>query len=346
MRPLTIRRVVGYCLILLAVALPVVLVSLKFGAVPVSLYGLGRDLVRVALGKGSELSSEYRLIVFDIRLPRIVLGLLVGAALSVAGTSFQALLRNPLADPYVLGVSSGAALGAILSIVLEPFLHLSAALSAFLTPMGAFLGALGTIVVVYFLGRKGGQLNSATLLLAGVISASFLSSIIIFLMTTLTGGYFHNMAFWLMGDLSTAPPWQLIGFLGIGILLATAAIYTTAVDLNLLLAGEQEAIHLGVDIRHVRLIVYVGASVLTALAVSFGGAVGYVGLLVPHAMRFLFGPDHRVLLPTAALGGAIAVVIADTLARTVVAPRDLPIGAVTAVVGAPFFIYLMRRRLA
>jgi iron complex transport system permease protein len=346
MRPLTIRRVLGYCLILAAAALVVVLIALKLGAVPVSLYGLGRDLVRVALGNRSELSSEYRMIVFDLRLPRIVLGLLVGAALSVAGTSFQALLRNPLADPYILGVSSGAAVGAILSLMLAPFLNLPPSVAALLTPLGAFLGALGTIVAVYFLGRREGHLNSPTLLLAGVISASFLSAVIMFLMSTLSGGNLRGMAFWLMGDLSSSAPWKLVGFLAVGILIAAGAIYTTAADLNLLLAGEQEAMHLGVDIRHVRLVVYIAASVLTGLAVSFGGTIGYVGLLVPHAMRLLFGPDHRILLPTAALGGAIAVVVADTVARTVAAPKELPIGAVTAIVGAPFFIYLLRRRLA
>jgi iron complex transport system permease protein len=346
MRPLTIRRVLGYCLILTAVGLIVVILALKLGAVPVSLYGLGRDLIRVALGNRSQLSAEYRLIVFDIRLPRIVLGLLVGAALSVAGTSFQALLRNPLADPYVLGVSSGAAVGAILALIAAPFLNLSPSLAALLTPLGAFLGALATIVAVYFLGRKEGQLNSATLLLAGIISASFLSAVIMFLMTTLTGGNLRGIAFWLMGDLSTSPPWNLVVFLAVGILIAAGAIYTTAADLNLLLAGEQEAMHLGVDIRRVRLVVYIGASVLTGLAVSFGGAIGYVGLLVPHAMRLFFGADHRILLPTAALGGAIAVVIADTMARTVVAPKELPVGAMTAIVGAPFFIYLLRRRLS
>ena len=346
MRPLTYRRVLGYCAILAVVAFFVVIIALKLGAVPVSLYGLGRDVVRVALGKSSELSTEYRLIVFDIRLPRIVLGILVGASLSVAGVSFQALLRNPLADPYVLGVSSGAAVGAILSLIAAPYLNLSPSLAAFLTPFGAFLGALGTIVAVYFLGRREGQINSSTLLLAGIISASFLSAVIMFLMTTLTGGNLRGIAFWLMGDLSTFPPWNLVGFLAVGILLAAGAIYTTAADLNLLLAGEQEAMHLGVDIPRVRLVVYVSASVLTGLAVSFGGAIGYVGLLVPHAMRLFFGADHRVLLPTAALGGAIAVVIADTMARTIVAPRELPVGAMTAIVGAPFFIYLLRRRIA
>jgi len=320
-------------------------VALKFGAVPVSLYALGRDLLRVLFGQSSQISSDYGLIVVNIRLPRILLGILVGASLSVAGTSFQALLRNPLADPYVLGVSSGASLGAILALIAEPYLTLSPMLAALLTPLGAFLGAAATIAAVYFLGRREGQIDSTTLLLGGVIMGSFISAIIMFLMSTLSGSL-RGVSFWLMGDLSTPLQRSVYWILGIGFIVASGAIYTTASDLNLLLAGEKEAMHLGVDVPRVRLVVYIAASFLTGLAVSVSGAVGYVGLIVPHVMRFIFGSDHRTLLPTAAIGGAIAVVLADTLARTVVAPTEVSVGAVTAVVGAPLFIYLLRRRLA
>jgi iron complex transport system permease protein len=346
MRPLTLRRLLLQCSILAVVLFAVVVVALKLGAVPVSLYGLGRDLIHVLLRQTSQLSSDYGMIVIEIRLPRILLAIFVGASLAVAGTSFQALLRNPLADPYVLGVSSGAALGAILALIAEPHLALPTSLAALFTPLGAFLGAAATIAAVYFLGRRQGQIDSGTLLLAGIISASFLSAIILFLMTTLTGRDFRGMAFWLMGDLSSSLQSSLRWVLGVGFLVATGAIYTTASDLNLLLAGEKEAMHLGVDVRRVRLVVYIAASILTGLAVSVSGAIGYIGLLVPHVMRLLFGSDHRILLPTAAFGGAIAVVIADTLARTVVAPSELPVGAMTAIVGAPLFIYLLRRRIA
>jgi iron complex transport system permease protein len=184
------------------------------------------------------------------------------------------------------------------------------------------------------------------LLLGGIITASFLSAIIMFLMTTLTGRDLHGVEFWLMGDLSTSLQPSLRWVLGVGFVLATATIYTTASDLNLLLSGEKEAMHLGVDVPRVRLVVYIAASLLTGLAVSVSGAIGYVGLLVPHVMRLIFGSDHRVLIPTAALGGAIAVVIADTLARTVVAPSELPVGAMTAMAGAPLFLYLLRRKFA
>jgi len=345
MRPLTLRRLLLQCSILVVILFVTVVIALKFGAVPVSLYALGRDLLHVIFGQSRQISSDYGLIVVNIRLPRILLGIIVGASLSVAGTSFQALLRNPLADPYVLGVSSGAALGSILALIAEPHLTISPALAALLTPLGAFLGAAATVAAVYFLGRREGQIDSSTLLLGGVITASFLSAVIMFLMSTLSGNL-RGLAFWLMGDLSTSLQKSVYWFLGIGFVAATGAIYTTASDLNLLLAGEKEAMHLGVDVPRVRLVVYIAASLLTGLAVSVSGAIGYVGLIVPHVMRLIFGSDHRTLLPTAALGGAIAVVFADTLARTVVAPSELAVGAVTAVVGAPLFIYLLRRRLA
>ena len=211
------------------------------------------------------------------------------------------------------------------------------------TPFAAFAGAAATITAVYFLGQREGQLDSYTLLLAGIICVSFFSAVIIFLMTTLSGSNFRGMAFWLMGDLSVPAP-VATGWLFLVLALGVGSIYTTAADLNLMLSGEQEAMHLGVDVTRVKLVVYISASVLTGLAVSVSGAIGYVGILVPHVMRFFFGSDYRVLLPVSALGGAIAIVVADALARSMVAPRELPVGAITAMVGAPVFLYLLRRR--
>src|ERR1700687_1680912 len=245
MRPLTLQRLFLQCSLLAAILFVVVVVALKLGAVPVSLYGLGRDLISVLLHQTKALSSDYGMIVIEIRLPRILLAILVGASLSVAGTSFQALLRNPLADPYVLGVSSGAALGAILALIAEPHLSLSPALAALLTPFGAFLGAAATIAAVYVLGRREGRMESSTLLLAGIVTASFMSAIIMFLMTTLSGSNLRGMAFWLMGNLSTSLQRSVYWVLGIGFAVATGAIYTTASDLNLLLSGGKEAMQLG-----------------------------------------------------------------------------------------------------
>jgi iron complex transport system permease protein len=335
-RPLTLKRLLWTCGAMAAVLLGCVVLALKLGAVPISVTDLLVNLGRVAIGQSDQLPTEYRIIVFDLRLPRILLGIMVGAALSVSGASFQAVLRNPLADPFILGVSSGAALGSILALIIAPAFPL-------ITPLGAFLGAGATITAVYFLGRREGQLDSATLLLGGVISTSFLMAIVMFLVTTLAVRDLRGYVFWLMGDLSTPIQPGLRWVFTAGLLAGIGAVYTTAADLNLLLTGEREAIHLGVDATRVKLVVYVSASLLTALAVSAGGAIGYVGLLVPHAVRLLFGSDYRLLIPASALGGAIAIVLADTLARTVAAPTELPVGAMTAIVGAPFFIYLLRR---
>lgn len=338
MHPLTLKRLLWTCAALAAVLLACIILALKLGAVPVSVTDLVLNLGRIAIGRSDQLPSDYRLIIFELRLPRILLGVLVGASLSVSGASFQALLRNPLADPFVLGVSSGAALGSLLALTIAPQFPL-------ITPLGAFIGALATIAAVYFLGRRDGQLDSTTLLLGGIISASFLSAMIMFLVTTLSGRDLRGIVFWLMGDLSTPVPTGLRWIFAVGLLAGIGAIYTTAADLNLLLTGEREAIHLGVDVTRVKLVVYVSASLLTALAVSASGAIGYVGLLVPHAVRLIFGSDYRLLIPASALCGAIAIVLADTLARTVAAPTELPVGAMTAIAGAPVFIYLLRRGL-
>jgi iron complex transport system permease protein len=347
MRPLTFTRLIINCFYLAVILFVVMVVALKLGAVPVSLYGLAADLLQVLFHRTSALSSNYDLIVIDIRLPRILLGIVVGASLSVAGTAFQALLRNPLADPYILGASSGASLGAILTLIVQPFIALPLAISVVFTPVGAFFGAAATIAAVYFLGMRDGTIDSNTLLLSGIVSGSFLSAIIMFLMSTLAGrGDLRGILFWLMGDLSTALQPSLRWVLGVGFLIASGVIYSTASDLNLMLNGEKEAMHLGVDVPRVRIVVYLAASILTGLAVSVSGAIGYVGLLVPHVMRLIFGSDHRILIPTSAFGGAIAVVLADTLARTVVAPSELPVGAMTALAGAPLFIYLLRRKFA
>jgi cobalamin transport system permease protein len=336
-RPITLRRVVSVTLLLVLVLAAVGLAALRLGPVPISTPSVAGCLVRAATGHMQNATSNCRMIVLDLRLPRVLLALLVGAGLSVAGAGFQALLRNPLADPYVLGVSSGAALGAILALLVRP--------QASLGTMGAaFGGALLTVAAVYLLGRRGGQIDSYTLLLAGVITASFFSAVIMFLMASLPGRDLRGMAFWLMGDLSSPLPVRL-GWLMLVTWLTIAAVYTTSADLNLLAAGEQEAMHLGVNVGRVKLVVYLAGSLLTALAVAVSGAIGYVGLLVPHVMRMFFGSDYRLLIPASALGGAIALIIADTLARTVIAPTELPVGAMTAIAGAPVFIYLLRRKL-
>jgi iron complex transport system permease protein len=336
-KPLTARRVLAICGLLLVLLFIAVVISLRMGAYPITVPEIVTTLFNRVAGRTDQIPSEFLLVVFGLRLPRIALGIIVGAALSTAGAGFQALLRNPLADPYVLGVSSGAALGAIMSLIFTP--HVAGAIQ-----IASFIGAGVTIAIVFLLGRRGGQLDAATLLLAGIITTSFLSAVIMFLMTTLSGRDLRGIAFWVMGDLQT-PPAIGLKWLFFVLIIAAGCIYTTTSDLNLIITGEQEAHHLGVNVRRVKLVVYVASSILTGLAVSVSGSIGYVGLLVPHVMRMLFGTDYRLLVPTSAIGGAILIVVADTLARTVLGTTEIPVGAMTALAGAPVFIYLMRRRV-
>src|ERR1700728_2165963 len=225
-RPLTSRRVALICLGLGVVLFAASVISLRIGAYPISVLDIVKTLLSGILGRWDAIPNEYKSIVFDVRLPRILLGILVGASLSTAGSGFQALLRNPLADPYVLGVSSGAALGAIISLIAAP--HVPGAIQ-----LAAFGGAAATTAAVYFLGRRGGQLDSGTLLLAGIVTASFLSAVIMFLMTTLSGRDLRGMAFWLMGDLSSAPAVDLRCLFAV-LIIAVGSIYTTSSDLNLI----------------------------------------------------------------------------------------------------------------
>jgi len=324
------RRNVLLIILVLSVGLVLTgLVALAFGGVRLPLSEVWAGLC------GASGNPEATVIVREIRLPRILLAVLVGAALAVSGTALQALLRNPLADPYVLGISSGAALGAIVALWIGGRI-------ATASPAVAFVGALVTMLWVYLLGRRRGRLASYTLVLAGVVTASFLSAVILFVLTLLSSRDVRGIAFWLMGDLSLVTGSQLRILLPV-VILAIAGLYLVSKDLNVMLLGEEEAAHLGVNIKHVETAVYLMASLLTGLAVSVSGAIGYLGLLVPHLGRMIVGNDHRALLPTAALGGAIVLVLSDLVARTVVAPAELPVGAVTAVAGAPVFIYLLRR---
>lgn len=334
---LTWKHTVRVCLLLAGILVVLSFVALLVGGASIPAHQVGAALWEALTFRPSSLTPEHNLILFAVRLPRLLLAIIVGAALAVAGAAYQALLRNPLADPYVLGVSSGAALGTILSLAL-------AAQFLVASPVAAFVGATLTIAAVYYLGQRGGQLAPYTLLLAGVITASFLSAIITFLLNFLSARDLRGATFWLMGDLSSPTPLDL-RWLGLATLAPIGLIYLLAGDLNLLLSGEVEAEALGVNVRRTKLVVYLAASLATGLAVSVSGAIGYVGLLVPHLVRLLFGSDYRLLVPASALGGAVVLVAADTLARTVVAPTELPVGAVTAVVGAPVFIYLLRFRL-
>lgn len=282
-----------------------------------------------------DLSEQQRTILFDIRLPRILLGACVGASLAVAGAGLQSLLRNPLAEPYLLGVSNGAALGTMLAFVFFQSFEWS-------RPLLAFAGAGLATVAVYRMAKSRAGMNVERLVLSGVIVTTFLSSVIVMLTTLLDAAKLRSFTFWLLGDLSQAT------LNGVYISLGAAAIGTVvlmsqAKALNLMMVGERDAFDFGVEVGRVRMLVFGASSLVVGAAVAASGSVGYVGLIVPHLVRLTVGSDNRLVVPFSAIAGAIFVVFADTIARTAIAPRELPVGAITALIGAPLFIYLLRK---
>ena len=282
-----------------------------------------------------DLNEQQQSILYDIRLPRILLGACVGASLAVAGAGLQSLLRNPLAEPYLLGVSNGAALGTMLAFVFFERLELS-------RPILAFAGAGLATIAVYRMAKSRAGMNVERLVLSGVIVTTFLSSIIVMLTTLLDAAKLRSFTFWLLGDLSQATTNGVYLSLG-AVIIGTIVLMSQARALNLMMVGERDAFDFGVEVGRVRILVFAAASLVVGAAVAASGSVGYVGLIVPHLVRLSIGSDNRLVVPFSAIAGAIFVVFADTIARTAIAPRELPVGAVTALIGAPMFIYLLRR---
>jgi iron complex transport system permease protein len=337
MKILTLKKVITVSFLLAALLVLVILFSVMVGSVKVEPKHSVSIFVQSLLGLTETGTEMERTIILSLRFPRALLAGLVGAGLSVSGAVFQALLRNPLADPYILGVSSGSAVGAIIAILLG----LSAL--SFGLPLASFAGALITIALVFYFGKQEGKIHPNVLLLAGVITGSFLSAIIMFLLSISQKEELHTILFWLMGNFSFANP-RAIGivlpYIGAGFFL----LYWRSRHLNLILSGEENALQLGVDVERLKIISYLSASLMTAASVSLCGLIGFVGLIIPHSVRLLFGPDHRLLLPASALIGASFLIASDTLARTLLAPVELPVGVITAAFGGPFFIYLLRKR--
>ena len=284
---------------------------------------------------GADITDATRAIILQVRLPRALLALVTGGSLAVAGVVFQVLLRNVLAEPYILGVSGGASVGALLAIVT------GAAVSAFVLPASAFVGAILVVSLVFSIGRAGGLQDENALLLSGVMIGAFLSAIILALVST-AGPELRGALFWLIGFLGNARMEEV----GIAALMSVPVIVVLlfiAPAMNLLTLGQETAGSLGIRFRRVHGILYVAASLLTASVVSFSGSIGFVGLIVPHAVRLIVGPDHRILIPISFFAGASFLIISDIVARMIIAPSELPVGAVTAALGAPLFIYLLRR---
>ncbi len=301
----------------------VLVASIAFGAVRVPPGGL----VAVLRGAGEE---PARTIVLNLRLPRAVLALLVGGGLGLAGAVFQALLRNPLAEPYILGVSGGAAVGG--------------ARAPWSLPLAALVGALVAILLVLRIAtRSARSLDTRVLLLAGVVVGAFFNAVILLLLTFASAETFRSAVFWMMGSLAGAS-WTQAALLAGYLAPAVLALLLLARPLNLLAVGEETALYLGIRVERVKLVAYLVSSLLVAAAVAVSGIIGFVGLIVPHAVRLAWGSDHQLLLPASVLAGGGFLVLTDTAARTAAAPAELPVGVITALVGVPLFIVLLTRR--
>lgn len=311
--------------VLAAVAVAGVLLALGIGSVPVA----PGELLAALTGSGEGTAAR---IVTELRLPRTLAGFVVGGLLALAGALMQVLLRNPLAEPYVLGISGGAAVGALSSILFG--------LGAFWMSANAFAGALGTMLLVFAVAHGRGGWTPTRLLLTGVVIAAGWGAVISFLLAVSPDRNLRGMLYWLMGDLAHA---DLPGFSALVLVAGLAAALAIARPLNLLGRGDLQARALGVAVGPLRIGVYVLASMLTAAAVTVGGSIGFVGLIVPHAVRLVAGADHRLLLPASVLAGGTLLVLADTLARVLIAPQQLPVGVLTAMIGVPIFLVLLHR---
>lgn len=282
--------------------------------------------------------SSAEQIILKVRLPRVILAILVGASLSIAGAGFQGVLRNPLADPYTLGVSAGASVGAALVIT---FGLQTTLLGIWTIPAAAFATGLISLLIVLWLANIQGQYNLETLILSGVVVSAFLSSFVSF-MVSMSDKVINQIVFWMMGSLSFQG-WEFIKVLLPGLVLGLIALIAYSRTLNIFALGERQAAHLGVNVKRTRLAILVISTFITAASVSIVGTVGFVGLVVPHFVRLLVGPDNRILVPLSAIFGGIFVLWADTIARTLLSPTEIPLGVITAFLGAPFFAYLLRK---
>ena len=312
------------------------LAGIALGAVRVPVPDIFAAIGRALSGTPGPMSDT---VIVSIRLPRVILAALVGACLASAGVLYQALFRNPLADPFILGISSGAGLGAIAVMVATTS---ATALRFGAVPAGAFVGAIATIALVVRLASWRGRIDTTSLLLSGVAISYTLAALTSFLMV-LSRESMASIVFWMMGGLTSAS-WEYVAVIvpmfAIGMIVP--AISTRS--LNLMLLGDGRAAHLGLDVERFKLLVLGAGSLLVAAAVSVSGLIGFVGLMTPHMVRMVLGPDHRLLVPASVLGGATLMVLADLIARTVLAPVEIPVGIVTALFGGPFFIWLLVRR--
>jgi iron complex transport system permease protein len=339
---LTIRRWLLWVGASLVLAVGAFGVCLGFGTEPISYARISSILAGAMLGSGSVGAGidPTAVILLQIRLPRVLLAFFVGGSLAMVGVSLQALLRNPLADPFIIGISSGAALGAALAMLFGVGISVWS-LSAL--PVCAFAGALLALLIMYRISSSGQGFSIYTLLLAGVVLNAIFSAFIMFLTSVADPNRAFGMYAWLMGSL-TGPDFSTLGILAVYLGVGLLVLATQAQSLNLLTLGEETARSLGVEVEKVKKLVFVAAALLTGAVVSFSGIIGFVGLIVPHAVRLVLSADHRLLLPVAGCVGGMFLMVADTVARTALSPGEFPVGVVTALVGGPVFLYLLTTR--
>ncbi|MDY6906442.1 MAG: iron ABC transporter permease [Thermodesulfobacteriota bacterium] len=287
----------------------------------------------------SDTNSVEKSIILSIRLPRLLLGLAVGGSLSLAGTLLQGMFRNPLVEPYTLGISGGASLGVCLNIIFQWY----SLIGVIAYPLSGFLGAMAVIFLVYVLSRNAGSLKTNSMLLTGVMISFVSASLVMFIMAISKSQDIHAIVFWIMGSLDVTNS-ALVAIAIIGALAGLAITYRFCLDLNALALGEEDAFHLGINVDRTKTWLFIIASMLTGLSVSVAGIIGFVGLVVPHFMRMITGADHRWLLLAAFLAGAVFLVLCDVAARTIIAPLELPVGVITGIIGGVVFIYALGKR--
>lgn len=314
--------------------------SLAIGASELPLWSVLRDMAT-----GDEVARIHQIVLFDIRLPRLILGVLIGASLAVSGAMMQGLFRNPLADPGIVGVGAGAGLGAVIAIVVGSFLPLAFQnwAGSALVPVCAFIGAWVSTIALYGVSTRGGKTSVATMLLAGIALGSMIGAVIGILTYMADDAQLRDLTFWGMGSLAAAT-WSKVLTVGPAILICLALAPLLARGLNGLALGEAAAMHIGINVQRTKNLAILFVAVTTGLAVSVSGGIGFVGIVVPHLLRLASGPDHRALLVNAGLLGATLLVAADVISRTIVAPAELPIGIITAILGSPVFLWILLTR--
>lgn len=336
MEVLTLKKVFLITSILIIISLLTIIFSSVIGVADISFKEAFNIILNRLTGNAanSQMTNK-EIILLEIRIPRIIFSFLVGASLSIAGVLFQAILKNPLAEPYILGVSGGSAVGAIVAILF------GLSYGIYLT-LFSFTGALISVLILIFISTLGGEMSSSVLLLGGVIINAFFSAIVMFLISIASSGEVQSAVFWLMGNLSQAS-YKNLKVVSPVVLTGTIISFLLSRKLNLLSLGDEVALQLGTNAKTYSRLILILASLLTATVVSMSGLIGFVGLIIPHIVRLILGSDHRILIPASFFTGGIYLLFSDTLARTLRAPSELPVGVITAIIGAPFFLYLLRK---